>query len=255
MAGNSGLRRFEDRVALVSGAASGIGRATAIRLASEGASVLCVDLQPEALEETVKSCAETGSQVESSLCDVSDPAAIEALIQQGIDRFGKLDVLCNIAGILRMDHTHELELEAWNKVLQVNLTGTFLMCKAALPHLIESGGNIVNTSSTSALAGLPYGAAYASSKGGVKALTRAIAVEYAKRGVRANSVCPGSVTTGMTTRSMLPEGMDFSLMQRLMPLDEPRGPETVAGVIAMLASADGAHINGEEIRVDGGTLA
>jgi NAD(P)-dependent dehydrogenase (short-subunit alcohol dehydrogenase family) len=242
-------------VALVSGAASGIGRATAIRLASEGASVLCVDLQPEALEETVKSCAEAGSQVESSLCDVSDPAAIEALIQQGIDHFGKLDVLCNIAGILRMDHTHELELEAWNKVLQVNLTGTFLMCKAALPHLIESSGNIVNTSSTSALAGLPYGAAYASSKGGVKALTRAIAVEYAKRGVRANSVCPGSVTTGMTTRSMLPEGMDFSLMQRLMPLDEPRGPETVAGVIAMLASADGAHINGEEIRVDGGTLA
>ena len=255
MAGNSGLRRFEDRVALVSGAASGIGRATAIRLASEGASVLCVDLQPEALEETVKSCTEAGSQVESSLCDVSDPAAIEALIQQGIDHFGKLDVLCNIAGILRMDHTHELELEAWNKVLQVNLTGTFLMCKAALPHLIESSGNIVNTSSTSALAGLPYGAAYASSKGGVKALTRAIAVEYAKRGVRANSVCPGSVTTGMTTRSMLPEGMDFSLMQRLMPLDEPRGPETVAGVIAMLASADGAHINGEEIRVDGGTLA
>ncbi len=139
--------------------------------------------------------------------------------------------------------------------MQVNLTGTFLMCKAALPHLIESSGNIVNTSSTAALAGLPYGAAYAASKGGVQALTRALAVEYAKRGVRANSVCPGSVQTGMTSRSILPEGMDFSLIQRLIPLDQPRGPETVAGVIAMLASEDAAHINGEEIRVDGGTLA
>lgn len=255
MAGATGLRRFEDRVALVSGAASGIGRATAERLTREGASLLCVDLQAEALEETAKSCSESGAQVEARVCDVSDPSAIDDLIHTCVDRFGKLDVLCNIAGILRMDHTHELELDAWNKVLQVNLTGTFLMCRAALPHLIESAGNIVNTSSTSALAGLPYGAAYAASKGGVKALTRTIAVEYAKRGVRANSVCPGSVTTGMTTRSMLPEGMDFSLMQRLMPLDEPRGPETVAGVIAMLASEDGAHINGEEIRVDGGTLA
>ena len=255
MAADSAVRRFEDRVALVSGAASGIGRATAERLAREGASLLCVDLQAEALEETAKNCAATGANVESALCDVSDPAAITALMQQCVDRFGKLDVLCNIAGILRMDHTHELALDDWNKILQVNLTGTFLMCRAALPHLLESGGNIVNTSSTSALAGLPYGAAYAASKGGVKAFTRAIAVEYAKRGLRANSVCPGSVTTGMTTRSMLPEGMDFSLMQRLMPLDEPRGPETVAGVIAMLASDDGAHINGEEIRVDGGTLA
>jgi len=217
--------------------------------------VLCVDLQAEAREETAKTCAESGGQVEARTCDVSDPAAIEALIQDCADRFGKLDVLCNIAGILRMDHTHELPLEAWNKVLQVNLTGTFLMCRTALPHLIESGGNIVNTSSTSALAGLPYGAAYAASKGGVKALTRTIAVEYGKRGVRANSVCPGSVTTGMTSRSMLPEGMDFSLMPRLLPLDKPRGPESVAGVIAMLASEDGAHINGEEIRVDGGTLA
>jgi meso-butanediol dehydrogenase/(S,S)-butanediol dehydrogenase/diacetyl reductase len=129
------------------------------------------------------------------------------------------------------------------------------MCQTAIPHLLESGGNIVNTSSTSALAGLPYGAAYAASKGGVRAFTRSIAVEYAKQGLRANCVCPGSVTTGMTTRSMLPEGMDFSLMQRVLPLDKPRGPETVAGVIAMLASEDGAHVNGEEIRVDGGTLA
>ncbi len=255
MTGSAGLRRFEDRVALVSGAASGIGRATAERLAREGASLLCVDLQAESLEETSKNCSASGAQVEASLCDVSDPAAIAELIQHCVARFGKLDVLCNIAGIVRMDHTHELELDAWNKIMQVNLTGTFLMCKAALPHLIESGGNIVNTSSTSALMGMPYGAAYGASKGGVKALTRTIAVEYAKRGVRANSVCPGSVTTGMTTRAILPEGIDFSLMQRMMPLDKPRGPETVAGVIAMLASEDGAHINGEEIRVDGGTLA
>ena len=181
--------------------------------------------------------------------------AVSEVTFKNVERFGRLDALVNIAGILSLEHTQEVELETWNRVIAVNLTGTFLFCKAALPHLLESRGNIVNTSSTSALAGMPYGACYGATKAGVLALTRTLAVEYAKKGLRANAVCPGSIKTGMTSRSNLPDEMDFELLRRAMPLDEPRGPETVAAVIAMLASEDGAHVNGESIRVDGGTLA
>ena len=130
-----------------------------------------------------------------------------------------------------------------------------LLCRAVLPHLLETRGSIVNAASTAALAGLPCGVAYSASKGGVLAMTRSIAVEYAKRGVRANCVCPGDIKTGMTDDVGFPETMDLDLMPRIMSLSGAKGPEVVAGVIAMLASEDGVHITGEEIRVDGGTLS
>ena len=251
----SDLKRFEGRVALVSGAASGIGRATARRLAQEGAQVLATDVVAEGLEEMTKACREEGLAVKSRVCDVSDEAEVEATVKHVVETHGRLDVQCNIAGILHMAHTHEMPLAEWERVLRINLTGTFLMCRAAIPHLLETQGSILNTSSTAALAGLPYGSCYGATKGGVQAFTRAIAVEYAKQGLRANCVCPGSVQTGMTSRQNMPDNMDVSLIQRILPLDKPRGPETVAAVIALLCSEDGAHINGEEIRVDGGTLA
>jgi NAD(P)-dependent dehydrogenase (short-subunit alcohol dehydrogenase family) len=249
------MQRFEGRVALVTGAASGIGRATATRLAEEGARLVCVDVQGEALEDTAKLVRERGAEVLTRLCDVAEPEQVEATVADAIAHYGALHTLCNLAGILRFDHTHELALEDWNRILLVNLTGTFLMCRAALPHLLETRGSIVNAASTAALAGHPWTAAYSASKGGVLAFTYTLAIEYGKQGLRANAVCPGSVSTPIQDAFKLPEGADRKLLFRIMPLDEFRGPETAASVIAFLASDDAAHINGERVRVDGATLS
>jgi len=239
----------------VTGAASGIGRATVERMAEEGATLYCVDVDPDGSERTAKRAADLGAQARGRECDVGDPEQAEAAVQACVDGFGRIDALCNVAGIMRTGHAHALSLEDWDRVLRVNLTGTFLMCRAAIPYLLATRGNIVNTSSTAALGGLPWGAAYAASKGGVLSLTRALAVEYGKAGLRVNAVCPGAIETPMLARFEIPEGANRRLMARLMPLDQNRGPETVAAVIAMLASADGAHMNGASIRVDGGILA
>ena len=249
------MNRFDGKVALITGAAAGIGRATAQRLAAEGCSVYIVDVARDGLEETAKLIAEAGGTVEFATCDVSDEGEVKATVGACVERFGRLDVLCNIAGILLLERFEKIPVEKFRRILEVNLVGTFMLCQAAMPHLIESGGNIVNTSSTSALAGMPYGAAYGTSKGGVSALTRTLAVEFGKQGVRCNAINPGSIKTAMGSGSNLPEDPDMQLVMRALPIDKPRGPEVIASVVAMLASEDGAHINGEEIRVDGGTLS
>jgi NAD(P)-dependent dehydrogenase (short-subunit alcohol dehydrogenase family) len=249
------MRRFEDKVALITGAASGIGRATAERLAGEGATLAIADVQMAGLEETAKLVRERGAEVHALRCDVAEPSQIHETVRATIAQFGRLDVLCNIAGILKFGHTHEFPLADWNRVLAVNLTGTFLMCQAAIPHLLATRGSIVNTSSTAGLAGHPWTCAYSASKGGVLALTYGIAVEYGKQGLRANAVCPGSVTTPIVEQAQIPPGADRKLLYRIMPLDQFRGPETVASAIAFLASADAAHVNGVALRVDGATLS
>ena len=249
------MRRFEDRVAIVTGAASGIGHATALRLASEGATLLCTDVRVAELEDTVKCLLEDGASAAALACDVSNPDQVKEAVGEALERFGRLDVLCNIAGILQFTHTHEVKLEDWNRVLAVNLTGTFLMCREAIPHLLETRGAIVNTASTAALAGHPWTAAYSASKGGVLALTYGLAIEYGKQGLRANAICPGSVRTPMHDQFELPAGADGKLVYRIMPLDQFRGPEVAAGAIAFLASDDAAHINGVALRCDGGALS
>ena len=247
--------RMDGKVAFVTGAAAGIGRATAIRLASEGAFVYIVDVAMEGLEETAKRVEETGANVVASRCDITDEADVQRNMAACIERFEKLDALCNIAGILLLDHFPNITVDQFRRVLEVNLVGTFVLIQAALPHLLETKGAIINTSSTSALAGMPYGAAYGTSKGGVSALTRTIAVEFGKKGIRCNAVNPGSILTAMAGPDVVPEDADMKLIMRAQPLDRPRGPEVVAATIVMLASDDGVHINGEEIRVDGGALA
>jgi NAD(P)-dependent dehydrogenase (short-subunit alcohol dehydrogenase family) len=242
------VQRFEGKVALVTGAASGIGRATVERLVAEGARVVAVDVRAYEGGEA--------GRIEVLTGDVADPATATAAVAAATDGFGRLDVLASAAGILRTANTHEHSLEVWDQVLAVNLTGTFLLCRAAIPALLDAGGGaIVNTSSTAALAGHPWAAAYSASKGGVLALTKVLAVEYAKRGIRANAVCPGSIETPITGDFDFPEGADASLVRRIMSITKPQGPEVVAAAIAYLASDDARHVTGESLRVDGGTLS
>lgn len=249
------MKRFADRVALITGAASGIGRATALRLADEGARVFGCDVQEAALAEVGDEVRAHGAAFASVRCDLTDEGQVEATVAACVERFGRIDVLCNVAGILRFDHTHELATADWNQVLAVNLTGTFLFCRAALPHLLAVRGNIVNVSSTAALAGQPWSAAYSASKGGVLSLTRSLAIDYVEQGVRANAVCPGDIETPIIKAFRLPEGANPKLLNRVRSPSGRADASRVASVIAMLASDDGAHITGAEIRVDGGTLS
>lgn len=249
------MKRFENKVVLVTGGASGIGRACALRLAAEGASVFAGDVQAAALDATAKDARELGAACETALLDVTDEEAVREAVAACIARFGRLDVLCNVAGILRFDHTHELSLADWSRVLAVNLTGTFLLCREAIPHLLATRGNIVNMASTAGMTGHPWSAAYAASKGGVLAFTRSLAVEYAGQGVRANAICPGSIETPIKEAFRIPEGANPKLVRRIMPLTGFAGPEKVANLVAFLASDEGSHITGEEIRIDGGALS
>ena len=249
------MNRFQDRVVLVTGAASGIGRAVAERLAAEGARLYAVDVQIEPLTTLEGAVRAAAGEVATRRCDVGSESDVAAAVADCVARFGQLDVLVNVAAILRADHLHELKTADWDRVLAVNLTGTFFTCRAALPHLMASRGNIVNVASTAAIHGQPYAGAYAASKGGVLALTKSIAIDYVKQGVRANAVLPCDIATPIFSQFQMPAAGDWKLVKRVMAPKGSGDPADVAGVVAMLASDDGRHVTGAEVRVDGGCFA
>jgi meso-butanediol dehydrogenase/(S,S)-butanediol dehydrogenase/diacetyl reductase len=243
-------------VALVTGAASGIGRATALRLAAEGASVFAVDRDEARLAETVAQIRAAGGDASAHLLDVSDPAACRAAVEAAVSRHGRLDVLANVAGVMYWGHLTDVSQADWARTLGINLSGVFFLCQAAIPHLLAVKGVIVNVASAAAIKGLAYTAPYCVSKAGVVSLTKCIAVEYAKRGLRAVAVCPGGVNTPLNADLKLPEGADKALFQRLLPLAFPIAePEEIAAAVAYLASAEARFVNGAVFSIDGGQTA
>ncbi|BBZ72133.1 SDR family NAD(P)-dependent oxidoreductase [Mycobacterium paraseoulense] len=263
------MKRLEGKRILVTGAASGIGQATALRLLDEGATVVASDVAAGGLDATRARADEAGTagRITTMPMDVGNEASVIDGVCRAVETLGGLDSLVNAAGILRAAHTHQTTLELWNQIVGVNLTGTFLVVREALPALLaNSRSAIVNFSSTSASFAHPYMAAYAASKGGIQAFTHSLALEYARDGLRAVCVAPGSIKSGITdaTGGYIPKDADWALFSRLMPIlpttVESSGtgmadPSVVAGVIAMLVSEDGAFITGTEIRIDGGTHA
>lgn len=251
--------RFEGKAIIVTGAGSGIGRAVMVRLVAEGGAALGVDVNEAGLQESVmlaRGAANHGGRAFSVVASVADEGEVKRTVAEFVKAEGRLDVLVNMAGILRSTHSTETTLDQFLSVIQVNLVGTFLFCREALPHLLETRGNIVNAASTAAFFGHPYMAAYSASKGAIAALTHALAWEYMHRGVRVNAVAPGSIGTPLAlgAASQFPPNVNMNLFEHLTRLDRQFGrPEDVAGAIAMLASADGAFITGEILRIDGGT--
>ncbi len=239
----------------MTGAASGIGRATAVRLADEGARVVAVDVNAEALAGLTVGDAAAGGSIITLPGDVATEQGVMAIVTGAADQLGGLDVVVNVAGVLSFSHTHEVTLDEWSRLIAINLTGTFLMCRESLPHLLASGGNIVNLASTAAHAGQPWATAYVASKGGVLALTRSLAVEYAAQGLRVNSISPGAIDTPITGAFHLPDGADIKLLGRVTPLGPFGTPEGIAAAIAYVASDEASHMNGADLLIDGATLA
>src|SRR5207248_10633519 len=208
--------RFGGRVAVVTGAASGLGRATAELIAGEGGNVAALDISEEGAQLTVDEIKAAGGSAVAFRTDASDPESVATSMKEIVAQLGVPKTVCNVAGIGRFAHTIEASFDDWQRIIAVNLTGTFLMCQAALPYLLENGGNIVNVASTAGLMGQPYSAAYCASKGGVVQLTRALAVEYMERNVRVNAVAPGGVDTPLMGHFMPPDDASKRLMAKLM---------------------------------------
>ena len=263
----------------MTGAASGIGRATAIRFAAEGATRTIGDRNLAELEETAAMIAAAGRTAPVvQAYDATDYASCRALVdtaaRDGLDivcniagllKWGRsesfsaedFDVLGNVAGIAKSVHMPEMTERDYTLMVAVNMNAPFYFCQAAIPHLLKSKGNIVNTASTAALQGQPYNAAYSASKHAVAAITKGLAIEYAAAGVRINAICPGHVVTPMTVNTAPPEGVDWDLMMRNAPklLDGSCEPEDIAEMFAFLASDKARKITGSLFTVDGGQLA
>jgi len=249
------MRRFENKVALLSGAASGIGRATAIRLASEGAWIFGVDIDEAGLKETAGRVAEQGGRMESGVFDLAQRDGCFDSVAAAMATFERLDVLGNIAGLSQFHLFEQMPEDDWHRMMAINLSAVAFMSQAAIPHLLKSEGNIVNVASVAGLVGQAYTVAYCATKGGVVQLTRALAMEYVKTPLRVNAVAPGGVATPLNEKIRFPEEMDWKLVKPYMGSRGMAQPEEIAAAIAYLASDEARFVHGEILSIDGGVAA
>ncbi|GGZ55275.1 3-oxoacyl-ACP reductase [Streptomyces inusitatus] len=248
----------EQRTAVVTGAARGIGAATAVRLAAEGRAVAVLDLDEQSCEETVGRIAETGGRALAVGCDVSDSAQVEAAVAKVAAELGPPVILVNNAGVLRDNLLFKMSESDWDTVMNVHLKGAFLMAKACQGHMVDAGfGRIVSLSSSSAL-GNRGQANYAAVKAGLQGFTKTLAKELGKFGVTANAVAPGFVVTEMTARTAARVGMDFEEFQTAaaaqIPVQRVGRPEDIANAIAFFAGDDAGFVSGQVLYVAGGPL-
>ncbi len=249
------MQAFVGRSAVITGGGGGVGQALALKLASAGAQVAVLDLSAEAAQSTAAAVSAAGGRALALACDVSDPESVAETTEAIVGEWGSPHLLCNAAGMQVYGRTEDFPVETWLKIIGVNLTGAFLVCRSLLPHLAKEGGAVVNVASLAGLVGLPYDAAYCASKGGLIQLTRSLAKEFSDRKVRVNAVAPGGVNTAMLDIPF-PEDGDPGVLKTIpSAVNGLCEPETIANVISFLLSDEAAHITGTVLPVDGGLSA
>jgi len=243
------------KAALVTGAASGLGRGTALALARAGADLCLVDINKTGLEETAQQTRALDVKTEVHATDLSVAENCQKTVAAAAEKFGRLDALCNVAGIIFFANTHEMPAAHWEKTLAVNLSAPFYLTQAAIPHLLKTRGAVVNVASSGAFIGEAYVAAYCATKAGLVHMTKALAMEYMHKKIRFNAVAPGGMMTNIGANMKMPTDIDLSLMQRYTGLRGLVEVDDVAELIAFLASDAARGYHGACISIDNGITA